>query len=173
VVEKRLLQVDDLAVDVVESQVGEFDLTVIILIVTGTQRLPSAFELPSTAPPQLESNTNTPLFTLHGRPLQIGGIRAWELPAPLYTTPSTTVQGLRRLAVAGDTYEPGTLPERAYKRVAVETQEYGDTPIQVPRSPEIANSQVALQSPERYHKLSSIRSYTDTCTMSRYLRSPS
>ncbi|RFU29347.1 hypothetical protein B7463_g6990, partial [Scytalidium lignicola] len=76
---------------------------------SSTKRLPSAFELPSSsAPPAIESST------FRSPPLQ-------EEPGnkQIYITRTgrtATRIGLQRIQEVGDTYEPGTMPERAYRR---------------------------------------------------------
>jgi len=113
-------------------------------MVTGTRRLPSAFELPpSTAPTRVESNppSSTPSILPNLMPnlrSQYNGIRIWERPR--VEGSSSTVQGLQRI-VHNDIYQPGTIPERAYKRVYTTreegiNQEAEGSPVLIPESPE-------------------------------------
>jgi hypothetical protein len=86
---------------------------------------------------------------------QYNGIHTWERPS--IGGSSSTVQGLQRIAY-NDTYEPGTVPERAYKRVTATRDEGIDTeaegsPILIP------------ESPERRHKTPSL--YTNATTVSQ------
>ena len=118
-------------------------------MVIGTKRLPSAFELPSsTAPARIQSNplleSNESTFILPNsttnQQLQVYGVRAWEVPNQ---GSSSTIQGLQRIAKL-DTYQPGTLPERAYKRVAIDN-EFKDNIRSI-------KAKVILESPERPYK---------------------
>jgi hypothetical protein len=72
--------------------------------------------------------------------------------------PSSTIQGLQRIAKL-DTYQPGTLPERAYKRVAIDGEFEGDIGS-IEAIPE-----GIFQSPERPHK--PVRSYAMASTASQ------
>lgn len=76
--------------------------------ILGTQRDPSAFEYPSTAPAILSTTV-----TISREPQ--------ESTAVLVLL-STTRLGLQRSEGTVDTYIPGTLPERLYKRAQLQVQ---------------------------------------------------
>lgn len=128
-------------------------------MVTGTTRLPSAFELPSsTAPARIQSNPrseSTFVLPITNPQPQVFRVQTWEVPSS--QKPSSTTQGLQRI-VGLDTYQPGTLPERAYKRVAVDDDfDDGDNREDI--------LDMIFQSPERPHKPT--RSYITANTVSQ------
>jgi len=85
------------------------------------------------------------------------GVQAWEVEVANQGS-SSTIQGLQQIAKL-DTYQPSTLPERAYKKVAIDNEFKGNI-----RSTN-AIPEGIFQSPERPHK--PVRSYGMASTASQ------